>query len=145
MQLLTLAPKPVPASSPTATLPLPSTLVTERVITDGCVAGARRVGFHGKITERIIFTAVIGEERVPPMSVVECTTYIGEQERVVTDCVVVAAISLLNRANVPTAVLSCRVVLLKSAPAPTAVFWSAVLISSVPRADTSVEAGRAVA
>jgi hypothetical protein len=50
--------------------------VAERVITDGCVARTRCVVLHRKITERIIFTAVIGGERVPPMSVVECTTYI---------------------------------------------------------------------
>src|SRR5438094_5346325 len=76
MQLLTLTPKPVPASSPTATLPLPSTKLRS-ASSPMAVLLAPDVVFHGKITERIIFTGVIGEERAPPVGVVECTTYIG--------------------------------------------------------------------
>ena len=44
----------------------------ERVITDGCVKGARRNVKHGVITERVIFAAIyIRLERVTAMGVVE--------------------------------------------------------------------------
>ncbi len=65
-------------------------VVIECVITHGCIKGARRVVEHGLITQRIVLVAVTEPERPTTMGVVEGTNRIGG-ERVMTDCVVIAA------------------------------------------------------
>src|SRR5205807_2465392 len=77
MQLLTLGPKPVPASSPTATLNLPSTLlrsaslpggvVSKGIDTGGCVLRADRVvEQRTRAIGRIVTGSGIAKERINP-------------------------------------------------------------------------------
>ena len=46
-------------------------VVTERVVTDGCVTDARCVVLHGKVAERIIFAVCIVCERVRPWALLK--------------------------------------------------------------------------
>ncbi len=62
----------------------------ERVITDGCVHGARRDVEHGVITERIIFRASAGLEDETTMGVVEVTGGVAPQ-RLKTKGIVIRA------------------------------------------------------
>src|SRR4029453_18366353 len=70
-------------------------VITERVIPDSCVTGARYIVLHRKVTERIVFAAVIVHERVAPVGVVEETAHVGSNGEG-TDSIVVGATVVMD-------------------------------------------------
>ena len=132
MQLLTLGPKPVPASSPTATLPLPSTLLRSASSPIAVLLEPDVLFSIARSPNALFSLAVIGCERVTPMGVVESTIDIRQRAHLYRRRCCRSRLSLWTSALAPTAVFSVPVVLRNNAPAPTAVLLSAVVEASAP-------------
>ena len=71
-------------------------IVIERVITDRCVKGARRVEKHGVIAHRIILVAGTIQECVTTVRVIEGSADIGKQ-RICAEGVVVGAVCVMDK------------------------------------------------
>jgi hypothetical protein len=71
-------------------------VITERIVTDGCVTGSRCIVLHRKVTERIVFAFRTGYKRVTTMCVVESTADVSK-ERICAEGVVVGAIGVMDK------------------------------------------------
>src|SRR5439155_25948272 len=103
MQLLTLAPKPVPASSPTATLLLPSTLASSASSPIAVLKDPVVLKNMASSPIALFWLPVLFRSALRPCALLK------------------NPLTLLNSANAPTALLSAPSLLFNSAPAPTAV------------------------
>src|SRR6266550_4490838 len=131
MQLLTLGPKPVPASSPIATLELPSTLLKSASSPTAVLKEPVVLKNMASSPIALFWSPVLLRSASRPCALLK-DPLILLNSAFVPKALLSEASALWTSALAPTAVFSEPVVLRNNAPPPTAVLLSAWLRASAP-------------